>query len=214
MSNSSQSKITKAIVDTLQKTLMTQYEVPFSDVELICNAFFSSHLIEITSPERFSPNSEALYVNRRRGRIITVKPGNIILRFWHGSENNIEKAIRNLCNASSAASTWNNLTHAADLPDVILGVVLPCIATAAANAMVELPANTIEIIEYLYRRNCTSEDRAITLEELYEIYTSAAPHSREEFDGIIATLSQWKSVVISSNGNKLWLTEEVHISWS
>lgn len=215
MSNSYRSsEITKAIADTLQQTLMAQYNVPASDAALICKAFFSSRLIEVTSPERFSPNSEDLYVNRKRGKIITVKPGNIIFRFWHGSESNIEKAIRDLCNIASVANAWNNLTHAADLSDVVFGVVLPCLATASANAMVELPANSIKIIEYLYKRNCTSEYRAIALEELYEIYASATSHSRKEFDDIITTLLQWRSVANSSDGNKLWLTEEVHISWS
>ncbi len=215
MSNLSPSqKITKEIEDTLQQTLMAQYNVPASDAALICEAFFASRLIEVTAPERFSPNSESLYINRKREKIITVKPGNIVFRFWHGSESNIEKAIHNLCNIVSVASTWNNLIHAADLPDVILGVVLPCLATAAANAMVELPADSIKIIEYLYSRNYTSEYRAISVEELYEIYTSATSHSRKEFDAIIATLLQWRSVANSSDGNKLWLTEEVHFSWS
>ena len=88
MSNLSPSqKITKEIEDTLQQTLMAQYNVPASDAALICEAFFASRLIEVTAPERFSPNSESLYINRKREKIITY------LRKHFGELNAVKKII-------------------------------------------------------------------------------------------------------------------------
>lgn len=209
--------IRKEIKAELYNSLVQQYEINDEAAYNICEAFFDSGIIEVTPPELYSPKSEFICFNYEKQKIISMKPGNIIVRFYHGSDSSIEKALLFADALPHAYAAWKTIT--ADAPtDVTFSLIIPCLLSILHLSTVELPVESISIISYLYKRNITCEDNAIRLDELYKIFCKSntmtdSQDTRVKFDNMIGTLLEFKTIDNSYDGNKIWLTEEIMAEW-